>query len=320
MAKLITVAEFTNEQFLGEEGHVRYWTGGTAVVTVGSYETNVELCAVVFGKDGSIYVTVGAYPGGSGIVANTPLIAREDGGATISLREGGFTTRHLVKFSHHPDGEAHFSQNGKVRTLVRRVSFPLASSKRYLFHVRLYNVREFRAFDPARRRRGRIYVRKIYPESIPFAISVDAEWHLLTEVEAWTRDAMIGPWGTVVNKDEEAGAEKSYCLIRPPRNNPYANHLLLLRCETALEVPEISAPAFILIGGLDAPRAAKDGAPAAGTGCLACMYPVSDIAGLETALGSIDIDLGASGGRASAAVLGVGAAASSLRSDPAPQL
>jgi len=38
---------------------------------------------------------------------------------------GGVRTSHLAKYAHHSDGEAHFFEDGKVKTEVRRKSVPL---------------------------------------------------------------------------------------------------------------------------------------------------------------------------------------------------
>ena len=50
-----------------------------------------------------------------------------------------------VKYSHHRDGEAHFSQDGKIVTAVRKRSTPLADVNGHLFTVQLQGLEHFAA-------------------------------------------------------------------------------------------------------------------------------------------------------------------------------
>lgn len=75
-------------------------------------------------------------------------------GSTLDLRDGGKVTSHLVKYAHHPDGEAHFSQTGKVLTQVRRRAMPLDGIEGHCFHDSGTGARGFRAARSSALRRA----------------------------------------------------------------------------------------------------------------------------------------------------------------------
>lgn len=60
-----------------------------------------------------------------------------------SLRPTGTTTTEKLKYTHHPDGEAHFSQDGKVYTRVRTQTTPLHHYEQHLFTVNFWGVEHF---------------------------------------------------------------------------------------------------------------------------------------------------------------------------------
>jgi len=76
--------------------------------------------------DGSLFVSTPYFGTGSGIVTRASIGSGSP--YTISLRQGGSVTSHLVKLSHHPNGRVHFSQTGKVKTEIIRQSFRLVDS------------------------------------------------------------------------------------------------------------------------------------------------------------------------------------------------
>lgn len=63
--------------------------------------------------------------------------------ASLSLLDGGKVTGHKVKYSHHPDGRVHFSQDGKIRTVIQKKSIPLSEAEGHLFTVQLQGLKDF---------------------------------------------------------------------------------------------------------------------------------------------------------------------------------
>ena len=63
----------------------------------------------------------------------------------ISLNERLWGSSHKVKYTHHVDGRAHFSQDGKIQTIVKRESVPLGAAVGHLFTVQLQGLSAFKA-------------------------------------------------------------------------------------------------------------------------------------------------------------------------------
>jgi hypothetical protein len=86
-------------------------------------------------KDGSIFVSFPYFAHTSGVLSVVTLEKGDHTDVQVNLGQSGRgkCTSHLVKYAHHPDGEAHFSQAGKVFTHVRRRSVPLKSVRGHIF-------------------------------------------------------------------------------------------------------------------------------------------------------------------------------------------
>jgi hypothetical protein len=87
------------------------------------------------GRDGSLYVDFPYFEHRDGLVCRATLTP---GATEVSLVEGGKVTSHRVKYAHHRDGEAHFSQTGKVLTQVRKPSVPLNRYSGHIFTIQLH--------------------------------------------------------------------------------------------------------------------------------------------------------------------------------------
>ncbi len=71
-----------------------------------------RVAKVVFQKrDGSIFVMFPSFAHNEGFVGELSMKAGAQS-ASYGLAESGKVAGHLVKYSHHPDGKAHFSQDG----------------------------------------------------------------------------------------------------------------------------------------------------------------------------------------------------------------
>jgi hypothetical protein len=73
-------------------------------------------------------------------VANSPS-------TTLSLEPGGRVVSHRVKYTHHPDGQAHFSLDGHVRTEIRKKSIPLSSIDGHFFTLHVQGLNAFKRVD-----------------------------------------------------------------------------------------------------------------------------------------------------------------------------
>lgn len=106
-------------------------------------------------KDGSLFVSVPYARLGAGRIG----VVEYPAGCPESLHfgESAPVTTHAVKYSHHPDGEAHFSLDGKIITRVRRRAVPLTAAGGHLFTLMVQGLHRFDDFtenDVATRKRG----------------------------------------------------------------------------------------------------------------------------------------------------------------------
>src|SRR2546428_10797194 len=73
-----------------------------------------KVCQIQFGSDG-YFVHFPYHPDAPGIAARCIAPPQEAGAKVdIDLAATGYVTSHRVKYSHHVDGNCHFSQDGRV--------------------------------------------------------------------------------------------------------------------------------------------------------------------------------------------------------------
>jgi hypothetical protein len=97
-------------------------------------------------RDGSIFVSFPYFEGRTGVVSLVHWPATDTPSTLVSLEPGGKVASHLVKYSHHPDGRAHFSQDGRVRTDVKKQAVPLDEIEGHLFSLHIQGIH---GFEPA---------------------------------------------------------------------------------------------------------------------------------------------------------------------------
>jgi len=114
--------------------------GELHVVTVQSTVAgHRKFFSVGFGKDDSVYVHLPYFSETDGILLRQ--VGRfVNGVASVERKELPHTTSSRVKFSYHPDGRAHFSQTGKVKTVVIGSLPPLVVHDGVLFQVQAYGL------------------------------------------------------------------------------------------------------------------------------------------------------------------------------------
>jgi hypothetical protein len=116
------------------------------IVTVRAGAARHKIFQVFFGRDRSLFVTFPYFKHGTGILAAATIPGNGQNTSQVDLKVGGKIASHLVKYSHHPDGRAHFSQTGKVRTEILRQSIRLDTQRGHIFSV---IIRGLSGFDQA---------------------------------------------------------------------------------------------------------------------------------------------------------------------------
>jgi hypothetical protein len=109
-----------------------------------------KMFSISFSKaDGSLFVSFPYFESSKGLVSIATIPAGQTGGP-VDLRLQGKCSSHNVKYAHHLDGEAHFSQTGKIVTQVRRQSVPLRSNKGHIFTLLVQGLEHFKSANQSR--------------------------------------------------------------------------------------------------------------------------------------------------------------------------
>ncbi len=270
-----------------QQGRLRFLAPRSAIVTVGIGHRVHQLCHILFGPDGSIYVHPCFFKSRAGIVSRVELDSAVTYPATVNLMEYGRATSHLVKFSHHTSGEALFSLTKRVRTAIRRVSWPLDGPIGTVFQLNAYGVDGFEEVGP-HRKNDRSYLHFIVPGPQPSAAIVIGRWRRKRDLEA----TMVGRGeaGPVADlQDPDTGALSKAFFVGQPRRSPLQDHLLVVQCFPSQMADSAGPSSMLLFGGYDHQQVIAPGLPAPDTGFLACMYPVDSPEELARTIGSIDI-------------------------------
>jgi hypothetical protein len=159
-----------------------------------------------------------------------------------------------VKYAHHMDGEAHFSQDGKVQTRVRKRANLLNDCAGHLFTVQLQGLHDFAKFsDSELRKRRRMYVSLRYSYELS---SLRIVAHLYS-VEQFRRKFLI------TNSNGSAWfrmcvERKTLPAVLLSKKQP-SLHLLSLSFEEIPPVSPRTESIFTFIGGFDHPSLVLDG-------------------------------------------------------------
>jgi hypothetical protein len=203
------------------------------------------------------------------------------------MEPAGRCTSHLVKYSHHPDGRAHFSQDGKILTRIKRQSLPLASVSGHLFTV---NIQGLNGFDEARGSKDTLDPR---PERTnlnfeigddPFqAFKVVGRYYLIKQLPLrsdGTPSSQVGP--LVPLKDSMGNVDMGFLV-----GSPYsAEAVLVLSAKVTSQLNERTESTLIFVAGFDDHETSCD--PACESSFLVMSYPVDNFDELAARIGSVD--------------------------------
>ena len=282
--------EAHNRPFLRQRGRLRLYAGFDATVAVRAGEQYHQVCQVGFSGDGSIRLQWPYLRVGEGIVAAAHVPDGMIGSTTITLHEQGKFTSQLVKLSHHTSGEAAFSQTGKVRTEVRRQSFPLTGPIGRIFELHVFYPDKFKPLE--RLKRGRIYLGFDFGDAMPNAVIVRGEWRRKESISENTAGrGDVGPltqWA-----DRRTRAVEPVAFFAPPLNGPLQTHLL---CVTSAVIPLPTGarePGIILMAGLDYHEVPPEraGEPLVLKDLLIAMYPTHSSEEFRRRVGTIDLSV-----------------------------
>lgn len=248
-------------------------------ITVG--ELRVKAFQIVFGADGSLFITFPYFRHRIGILSSSHIPATGTRQSQVNLEQGGKVTSHLVKYSHHIDGQAHFSQTGKIVTVIKRQSIALDIQHGHIFSLLIQG---FQALDPADQVRDAVTSSKRaivdFAVESPEAVKFVGRWFDVNKLRFNNPTPTIGPTLPMTDPD---GRQTNACMVASPAEN--ARHVLAISCEPIPNLgpePEM----FMFYGGFDPAELMNDTTREAGF--LAFLYPISEADKMRERLGSVD--------------------------------
>jgi hypothetical protein len=244
-----------------------------------------KVLQVFFGRDRSLFISFPYFRHRTGILAAATIPANGQTTSQVNLQVGGKIASHLVKYSHHPDGRAHFSQEGRVRTEIKRQSVALGEQRGHIFTVMIQGIEGFDLAD-AKKDSGASKKRtaltfQLPEESIAGTVKLVGRWFDISALRlGGQKSSVIGP---LVPAQDSQGKQQNGFLVASPYDN--ARHVLLITCEP---IPRVSPESECLLfyGGFS-PRVIMDDTSQE-AGFLAFLYPVGDAEELKKTIGTID--------------------------------
>ena len=191
--------------------------------------------------------------------------------------KGGKVASHLVKYAHHADGEAHFSQDGKVKTDIRRKAVPLAEQSGHLFTIQTQDFASFPALQNAKERQLTFNI----PDDV-FALRLTV-WRFRLSDMSINGDIPAGAIPVIRTSD---GVDRAGLMVLPPEGARFDDVALFLTVRPMPPISEDLAAHLIFLGGFDSMSVALNHAK--DTELLAFAYPCADFAALKRNIGSID--------------------------------
>jgi hypothetical protein len=264
-----------------QAGNIDAFRSERVVCVVKAGEVMAKAFQIVFAADGSLFVTFPYFRHRTGILSSSSIPATGTRQTEVNLECGGKVTSHLVKYSHHTDGRAHFSQTGKIVTAIKRQSIALDRQHGHIFSLLIQGLHALDAADPlkdvgASPKRTVVNFEVEPPEAVKFVGS----WFDVNKMRFSNPTPTIGP--TLLTLDAD-GAQRNACLFASPHAN--ARHVLAITCQA---IPKLGpAPeVFIFYGGFDPREIMTD--PTKEAGFLAFLYPLSEADKARERLGSVD--------------------------------
>lgn len=255
------------------------------VIAVETPSHRSKVFQILFGKkDGSLFVNFPYYEHSNGVVSLMTWTPENLPPTDLSLDNGGKITSHLVKYSHHPNGQTHFSQDGKVFTKVKKQSEPINNVEGHEFTIQLQGLSSFKKLEDgiklhSTKRRATLKFTFIgEPEAIKFV----GYWY---SQEAISK-RLAGHIGERCFINDHNGKSHVAFIISAPLGHAAEKRVLALYCEVIPRLDMNNETALTFIGGFDSDEIVNDLTRT--TSFLALLYPVMNPNELIAKIGSID--------------------------------
>jgi hypothetical protein len=239
-----------------------------------------RVARIRFGPDGSIYVILTGFSNSSGIMCRGRLNAGVAESVSVDLTKNGKVTSHLVKYAHHPDGEAHFSQDGKIKTLVRRKAAPLEQQVGHLFSLHVQDITSLPKVDSNGVNRLTFRLSTAVP-----AFKIVGWRYPLTQLPRPTnlRPGVKPEFAIMSN-----GVPQKCLFAFPPRGAPFGDVALVISATAISPLSQDASAHLLLVGGFDPHEVASD--LSRDLEFLALSYPCANIQELKQTIGTVDLN------------------------------
>lgn len=232
-------------------------------------------------RDGSIFVMFPSFAHNEELVGELSMKAGAQS-ASYGLAEFGKVAGHLVKYSHHPDGRAHFSQDGLVRTEIKRQSVPLDHWQPHMFTIQVEGLDNF-APPSVNDKTPALFLKT---EGNPRGIKIVGRWYPLDRLNTADEGQSFPAAIPVAFPDRRIVIG---WLVAPPLGTPYSQFGLFMVPEEMAPLSTADDPCLIFLGGFDPSDIALDHSKE--TSFLVLKYPCSNPVELRASIGSIDFIL-----------------------------
>ncbi|MBI3166525.1 MAG: hypothetical protein HYZ24_17705 [Chloroflexi bacterium] len=262
-----------------------YLSAERYIVTVEVAKEAYKIFQIFFNKkDGSLHLGFPYFSHKEGILSE----AKISGGTTfpneLSLIPGGKATKHQVHYSHHVDGHAHFAENKKIYTKIRKKSVPLKSKSGHIFTVQIWGIPSFEKIAKEKDKistNNRTILTFEFKE-MPLAIKFVGMWYS-TRLARKNYSGPLGNGPKFPFMSPDGKIKEGLALVDPFLEDG-EEYALVLYCEI---VPsEDTQEALTFIGGFDPPEIVHN--HSRDTTVLSLMYPAGNIDELIKQIGSID--------------------------------
>ena len=260
------------------------------IFTVKSGNIQRKIFQLFFGSDGSLYVNLPYYKKTEGIVSVVTLPPHMPPNTQIDLASAGKVASTLVKYSHHPQGKASFSQTGKVSSLVSKQSVPLDSIQGHIFTILFEGLMFFEPINP-KRDTGK-------PKSNRTVLHFNFVGNGLGAVKILGIVVPVGKLPYMIRgkgDSKEAiqtvqtpeGKLLSAFFVAPTKTNPSASSIFVIAIESIDNFNSDRDSVLIFLGGFDESKILRD--EAVETKYLSFIYPIDNYEQLGSKLGTIDL-------------------------------
>jgi len=256
----------------------------TVSIEVGGVRHKIFQIIFQVGKDsGNTYLMINFpyFSESKGLLSRATFPANTKTCPSISLIPEGKVTSHLVKYSHPLDGNAHFSGDGKIYTVLRNKSRRLDVTHNHMFTIQIQNLNAFAIKDDEKK----LTITKTdvdfkFIDQEPPAIKFIGRWAKVTDIKGTMNPGQPQPQFAFRDNGETG------FILSPPEESLISDFVLLLSCKGISSLDPNRKSVFSFIGGFneEVGNITKDAT------FLTCIYPSEDFENLQKTIGSVDFE------------------------------